>query len=87
MRVMAEDRRQVETEINGTRYRARDGYFDFGDRADHARAHMQSGNLPTPAVGRPAPRAAGYVCTGESCRRPSYFTTCGKCGSACVREM
>lgn len=84
MRVMAEDRRQVETEINGTRYRARDGYFDFGDRTDHAAAHMRAGNLPTPAIGRPAPRSVGYVCTG--CKRATYFTTCGNCGSECTRE-
>lgn len=86
MRVMAEDRRQVETEINGTRYRARDGYFDFGDRTDHARAHMRSGNLPTPAVGRPTPRGAGFVCANAACGRASYFKTCGKCGSECDRE-
>lgn len=84
MRVGAEDRRQVETEINGTLYRARDGYFDFGDRHDHAAAHMRAGNLPTPAIGGPAPRGTGYVCTG--CGRGTYFVTCGNCGSECTRE-
>lgn len=84
MRVGAEDRRQVETEINGVRYRAHNGYFDFGDRHDHAAAHMRSGNLPTPAIGGPTSRSAGYVCTG--CGRGNYFTTCGNCGSDCTRE-
>lgn len=84
MRVGAEDRRQVATVVGGVEYRARDGYFDFGDRADHAQAHMRSGNLPTPAIGRPARRSVGYVCTG--CGRGSYFTSCGSCGGGCVRE-
>ena len=84
MRVGAEDRRQVETVINGVKYRARRGYFDFGDRHDHAEAHMRAGNLPTPAIGGPAPRGAGYVCTG--CKRGTYFKTCGNCGSECTRE-
>jgi hypothetical protein len=82
MRVGAEDRRQVETSINGTLYRARDGYFEMPDH--HAKAHLRSGNLPTPAIGRPPRRGTGYTCTG--CRRGTYFTTCGNCGSPAVRE-
>ena len=82
-RVMAEDRRQVETVINGTKYRAHRGYFDFGDRADHAAAHRQSGNLPAPALSGPTRRSIGYRCT--ACRRGSYFTRC-TCGGTCVRE-
>lgn len=82
MRVGAEDRRQVETVIDGRLYRARRGYFEMPDR--DAKIHLQSGNLPTPAVGGPAPRGTGYVCTG--CGRGSYFTTCGNCSAECVRE-
>lgn len=82
MRVGAEDRRQIETMIDGRLYRARDGYFEMPDR--DAKIHLQSGNLPTPAVGRPARRGTGYVCPG--CRRGTYFTTCGNCGSECIRE-
>jgi hypothetical protein len=82
VRVGAEDRRQVETSIDGTLYRARRGYFEMPDH--HAKAHLRSGNLPTPAIGGPAPRGTGYKCTG--CGRSVYFTTCGNCGSDCVRE-
>jgi hypothetical protein len=82
MRVGAEDRRQVETVIDGRRYRARNGYFEMPDR--DAKAHLRSGNLPTPAIGRPTPRGTGYVCTG--CGRGSYFVTCGNCSAECVRE-
>lgn len=84
VRVGAEDRRQVETEIDGRRYRARDGYFEMPER--DAKIHLRSGNLPAPAVGRPTPRRAGYVCTAPGCGRGSFFTTCGKCGSPCDRE-
>lgn len=78
MRVMAEDARQVATVINGTEYRARDGYFDFGDRTDHAAAHMQSGNLPTPAL-LGASGGRGFTCPG--CGRRNHFRRCGACGT------
>lgn len=86
MKVGAEDRRQVATTIGDTTYHARDGYFDFGDRTDHAVAHMRAGNLPAPALSGAIGRRVGYRCTSAACGRGSFFTTCGRCGGPCDRE-
>lgn len=85
MRVPAEDIKQVATVINGTEYRARDGFFDMPDA--HAKAHLASGNLPSSwnaAHGATGRRALGYRC--PACAHGSFFTVCGKCGSTCERE-
>lgn len=86
MKVGAEDRRQVETVIGGRTYRARNGYFDFGDNVSAARAHMQSGNLPAPTLSGTTSARFGYRCTAAACGRGSFFVTCGKCGSPAARE-
>lgn len=82
VRVRAEDRRQVQAEVNGRRYTQRDGYFHM--RPDHAKAHLAHGNLPAPSAALPVGRRGGYRCTG--CGFGSFFTTCSRCGSPCERE-
>ncbi len=84
VRVMAEDRRQVGTTVNGVSYDFVNGYADMRD--DHARAHLRAGNLPTPALSGATSRRLGYRCT--KCARGSFFTTCGAtgCGGTCERE-
>lgn len=81
MKVGAEDRRQVETDIGGVRYRARDGYFDMPEH--HARAHLVAGNLPLPNLAGAAARSTGYRC--PDCGHGSFFKRC-KCGAECVKE-
>ena len=83
VKVPAEDRRQVQTDIGGVRYAARDGYFQMPET--HAKLHRQAGDLPasSPAAG-PLGRSVGYRCTG--CGFGSVFTTCGRCGGPCERE-
>lgn len=82
VRVPAEDRRQVQTDIDGHRYTQRDGYFHM--RPDHARVHLKHGNQPTPAAAGPVGQAAGYRC--EACGFGSFFTSCSRCGGSCGRE-
>lgn len=85
MRVPAEDIKQVQTDIDGVRYTAKNGYFEMPER--HAKAHLASGNLPKSwnaargATGRPQ---VGYRCPG--CGHGSFFKRCGKCGADCQRE-
>jgi hypothetical protein len=74
MKVMAEDRRQVETRIDGQLYRARNGFFEI-DNPRHAAAHLRSGNLPTPNLLGAAPRT-GYVCPRG---HRNFFADCGRC--------
>lgn len=81
MRVPAEDIKQVQHDINGVRYTARNGWFDMPD--DHARIHLKAGNLAMPNLGGITRRALGYRCTG--CGFGSFFATC-KCGAPCVKE-
>lgn len=83
VRVPAEDRRQVQTEIGGVRYTARGGYFQMPET--HAKLHREAGNLPdaSPAAG-PVGRRRGFRCT--ECGFGAFFTTCSRCGGACVRE-
>ena len=82
VKVGAEDRRQVQADVNGVRYTQRDGYFHM--RPDHARAHLAHGNLPNPAAAGPVGRRGGYRCT--SCGFGSFFTTCSRCQGVCERE-
>ena len=82
-RVPAEDRRQVQTEIQGVRYTQRDGYFEMPPGAE--KLHRQSANLPaaSPAAG-PVVRRHGFRC--DDCGFGSFFTTCSRCGGTCTRE-
>lgn len=82
VKVAAEDRRQVQTDIGGRRYTQSGGYFHM--RPEHARAHMASANLPTPPAALPVGRARGYRCT--ACGFGSFFVKCSRCGGACERE-
>jgi hypothetical protein len=82
VKVRAEDRRQVQADVNGVRYTARDGYFHM--RPDHAKAHLAHGNLPLPPAALPVGRAGGFRCAG--CGFGSFFTTCSRCGGVCGRE-
>jgi len=84
VRVAAEDRRQVQTEIGGVRYTARGGYFQMPET--HAKLHREAGNLPSsaPAAG-PLGRRVGYRC--PACGFGSVFITCSRCGGACKREQ
>lgn len=82
VRISAEDRNQVETDINGTRYYQHDGYFHM--KPADAALHRESANLPTPSAAGPVGRRAGYRCT--ECGFGSFFTTCGRCKGVCERE-
>jgi hypothetical protein len=82
MRVPAEDRRQVQTEIDGRRYTARGGFFEMPEH--DARIHMQSANYGRWGIaGVPRPKS-GYRC--PDCSFGSFFKTCSRCGAECVRE-
>ena len=85
MRVPAEDIKQVATVIDGHHYMAKDGFFDLPDH--HAKAHLESGNLPkswNAAHGATGRRTVGYRC--PDCGHGSFFVRCGKCGGTCERE-
>ena len=82
VRVMAEDRRQVQQEIDGTRYNQHDGYFYM--KPEHVKAHLNHGNLPTPAAAGPVGRRGGFRC--PACGFGSFFLTCSRCGAQCERE-
>jgi hypothetical protein len=82
VRVPAEDRRQVETVIDGHAYRARDGFFEMPD--PHARVHLKAGNLPSPNLARVSRGRVGYRCT--SCGFGSFVKTCSRCGGTCEKE-
>lgn len=84
VKVSAEDRRQVEAEVGGVRYRQRNGYFEMSP--EHAKVHRQVGNLPSPSAALPVGRAKGYRCTSAACGFGSFFVTCSRCGSQCERE-
>ncbi len=82
VKVRAEDRRQVQADVNGVRYTAKDGYFHM--RPDHAKAHLVHGNLPAPSAALPVGRRGGYRCV--QCGFGTYFKTCSRCGGGCERE-
>lgn len=82
VKVSAEDRKQVEADVNGNRYRQQGGYFHM--RPADARIHLEVGNLPTPPAVLPIGRRAGFRCT--TCGFGSFFTTCSRCCGSCVRE-
>ena len=77
MKVPAEDRRQVEQQIGGTIYRARDGFFEMPER--HARMHLKSAGYGNawPVAGVPA-RGSGHTC--PACGFVGWFKVCGRCG-------
>lgn len=82
VRVSAEDRRQVQADVNGTRYHQKDGYFHM--KPADAQYHLKVGNLPSPPAALPVGRRGGYRCT--SCGFGTYFVTCSRCGAECRRE-
>lgn len=86
MRVPAEDRRQVQTDINGRRYTARNGFFDMPD--SDARIHLKSAGMPgswNAAHGATGHTGVGYRCT--DCGFGSFFRRCSRCGTdTCLRE-
>ena len=86
MRVPAEDRRQVQTEINGRRSTARGGFFEMPE--SDAKVHMRSAGYGASwnvARGATGSRATGYRCT--ACGFGSFFTRCSRCGTdTCVKE-
>jgi hypothetical protein len=83
VRVPAEDRRQVQTEINGRRYTARDGFFEMPER--DARIHLKSADMPGSWQVRGVPEPSrGYRCPG--CGFGSFFVRCSRCGGTCTRE-
>lgn len=82
VKVPAEDRRQVQTDIGGVRYSARNGYFQMPEA--HARLHRESGNLPISPAAGPVGRSTGFRC--PECGFGSFFTVCSRCGGQCVRE-
>lgn len=82
VRVRAEDRRQVEAEVDNTRYYQRDGYFHM--KPEHVTAHLAAGNLPSPAAAGPVGRRGGYRCA--DCGFGSFFVTCSRCHGTCIRE-
>lgn len=84
MRVPAEDIRQVQTDINGHRYTAHNGFFEMPDH--HAKAHLKSaeyGASWSPVQGGYKQRS-GYRCT--ECGFGSFFRVCSRCHSECVKE-
>lgn len=82
MRVPAEDIKQVQADINGRRYTARNGWFDMPER--DARIHLTAANMPLPSMTGVTSRRLGYRCT--ACGFGSYFILC-RCGGACEREI
>lgn len=82
VRVPAEDRNQVATEINGRAYVAQRGFFTMpeGDAATHLRSAGYGQSWPVSGVPR---KRDGYRCT--QCGHGSFFVKC-KCGATCVRE-
>lgn len=82
VKIAAETSAQVATNINGTEYRARNGYFELAP--EHVRAHRTFGNLPAPSAALPVGRRAGYRCV--TCGFGSFFVTCSRCDNECERE-
>jgi len=82
MRVPAEDRRQVQTQIDGRLYTARDGFFEMPDR--DAKVHMKSAGYGHWNVAGVVKPQAGYRCPG--CGFGSFFRRCSRCGSECEKE-
>lgn len=84
VKIMAETSAQVATNINGTEYRAKRGYFEMSP--EHAKAHAAFGNLPTPSALLPVGRSAGYRCVNPDCGFGSFVVTCSRCNGHCERE-
>lgn len=83
MRVPAEDIKQVQHDINGVRYTARNGFFDMPEH--HARIHLKAANMSGPNLTGVTGRGLGYRCDG--CGFGSWFATCSRCGGTCVKEV
>lgn len=82
MRVPAEDRRQVQTQIDGRLYTARGGFFDMPDR--DAKVHLKSAGYGHWGIAGAVKPSTGFRCA--ACNFGSFFKRCGKCGAECVRE-
>ena len=66
-------------DVNGTRYRARNGYLEVPDRlVKHLKVN---GECFEPA--RTLTRVPGWVC--EACGFHALLRTCGRCGGQCHR--
>jgi hypothetical protein len=82
MRVPAEDIRNVQTDVDGIRYTARNGFFEMPER--DARAYLQSANMPWPNIVGATRRRIGYRC--GACGFGSFFRICSRCGNPCEKE-
>jgi len=83
VKVPAEDRNQVQAEVNGRRYSQRGGFFTM--RADDAKLHLaDAGYGRSWHVHGIASRRSGYTCPG--CGFASFFRTCSRCKSECERN-
>lgn len=78
-RICVPDRAFAGLDVEGVRYRAKDGVMTV-DNPRHAAAMLRNGEAFVPA--EPV-RAAGFVC--EDCGFHALFRTCGRCGGTCHR--
>ncbi len=81
VKVCAPDGAARQVDVNGHRYRTRDGMYEM--RPADARMLRAAGGF-VPALNGTAPAGSGYTCTG--CGFGSWFTTCSRCGATCTRE-
>jgi len=83
VRVPAEDRRQLQTDINGRRYTAKGGWFEMPPGA--ARLHLESAGYGKSWQVAGVPSAsAGYRC--PDCGFGSFFRTCSRCKAECTKD-
>jgi len=83
MKVVAPAKACVEVDgLSGRRYTARDGIYEMSER--DGRALVRAGGF-VPSLAGAASRATGYRCA--SCGFGAFFTTCGRCGGACSRDV
>jgi hypothetical protein len=78
MKVCAPDGAAREVDVNGRRYRSRDGVYDMAP-AD-AKMLRAAGGFAS-ALNGVAPAGTGFSCV--DCGFGSWFTTCSRCGGVC----
>lgn len=84
MRLAMPDKACVGLEVEGAQSGHTTGYYGRVvdvENPGHEKALRDLGAFPVNLGGRPA---GGYSC--PECDFASYFTRCGRCGTACVRE-